>query len=383
MGTHTCRLSLLLTVLQAYGAQEESQLSLCWMYVSAAKTMCQTLGYHRESSYRNDTPEVAQSKRHAFYGLYAIDKNLSLVLGRSSNFNDNDIDAEPFMLSSDPGQWPWDVYTHICYRFARIQGDTYDQLYSASATKHSQYKRSCFVEELSARIINLREELQLLDPSGAYYSEVLQMAKESADFIVYAVLSVVYRAETRFYDTVEISSRCYDASRKSLESHLQCSIGLRTCSIYQKIGYVKNTLLIPSFTPYLVVFTHAIATANDRDLKLLEDTVESLAYFQDCSPGSSRLYFICKSFLNTAETLIASRKSFNGLEQHEDGSLVFTTKPIATASDRQTVCHEIPAAWNGSVFPGAAGTEGSLDLDTFSFWTNWLGSTESVADVLR
>jgi hypothetical protein len=129
-------------------------------------------------------------------------------------------------------------------------------------------------------------------------------------------------------------------------------------------------LLIPSFTPYLVVFTHAIATANDRDLKLLEDTVESLAYFQDCSPGSSRLYFICKSFLNTAETLIASRKSFNGLEQHEDGSLVFTTKPS-------------PAAWNGSVFPGAAGTEGSLDLDTFSFWTNWLGSTESVADVLR
>jgi hypothetical protein len=162
MGTHTCRLSLLLTVLQAYGAQEESQLSLCWMYVSAAQTMCQTLGYHRESSYRNDTPEVAQSKRHAFYGLYAIDKNLSLVLGRSSNFNDNDIDAEPFMLSSDPGQWPWDVYTHICYRFARIQGDTYDQLYSASATKHSQYKRSCFVEELSARIINLREELQLV-----------------------------------------------------------------------------------------------------------------------------------------------------------------------------------------------------------------------------
>jgi hypothetical protein len=121
--------------------------------------MCQTLGYHRESSYRNDTPEVAQSKRHAFYGLYAIDKNLSLVLGRSSNFNDNDTDAEPFSLSPDPGQWPWDVYTHICYWFARIQGDTYDQLYSASATKHSQYKRSYFVEELSARIINLREEL--------------------------------------------------------------------------------------------------------------------------------------------------------------------------------------------------------------------------------
>lgn len=63
--------------------------------------------------------------------------------------------------------------------------------------------------------------------------------------------------------------------------------------------------------------------------------------------------------------------------------MVFTTKPIATALDRQTLCHEMPAAWNGSVFPGAAGTEGSLDLDTFSFWTNWLGSTESVADVLR
>lgn len=151
---------VLTTMLQAYRAQEESEPSLCRIYVSTARTMCQTLGYHRESSYRNDTPEVAQSKRHVFYSLYTIDKNLSLVLGQSSNFNDNDIDAEPFTVSTNPRQWPWDLYTHICYRFAKIQGDIYNDLYSASATKHSQHKRLCYVDELSTRINNLRDELQ-------------------------------------------------------------------------------------------------------------------------------------------------------------------------------------------------------------------------------
>jgi hypothetical protein len=126
-------------------------------------------------------------------------------------------------------------------------------------------------------------------------------------------------------------------------------------------------------------------------LKLLKDTVASLASLQACSPGSYRLYCICKSFLNTAEKLIASRKSFDGLEQHEDGSLVFTTRPDTTASDRQMACHETPATWSGSSLFNAtadssfsaAGGEGSFDLDTLNFWTEWLGSTESFGEALR
>jgi hypothetical protein len=89
--------------------------------------------------------------------------------------------------------------------------------------------------------------------------------------------------------------------------------------------------------------------------------------------------------------LIASRKSFDGLEQHEDGSLVFTTKPDTIASDRQVDCYGTPVTWNGSpLFSttaalsfNAAGGEGNFDLDTVNFWTNWMGSTESFGDALR
>ncbi|KAF5267249.1 hypothetical protein FOXYS1_1882 [Fusarium oxysporum] len=356
-----------------------------------SQIMCQTLGYHRESAYHNDTLETSQAKRHAFYSLYIIDKNLSLVLGRTSNFNDNDIDAQPFAFSTNPKQWPWDFYTHIIIRFAKIQGDVYDKLYSASAANLSQHERSCFIEELSMRIISLREELRPLETSGAYYSDILQMAMESADFVSYAVLTVVYRAERGFANSVEISSRCYDAAKRSLESHLKCCTSLEPRSIYQQIDYVKNTLLYPSFTPYLIVFTQAIAKTDNVDFVLLQDTVNSLARLQDLSPGSRRLYHVCRSFLNTAEVIMRSRKSVDGLEQHEDGSLVFTKKPVATVSGGQVINERLPTTWGDFARFGAtttlsstaAGSQGVSNLDTLQFWSGWLGSTQSVTDALH
>ncbi|KAF5229158.1 hypothetical protein FANTH_14296 [Fusarium anthophilum] len=366
-------------------AQDQSRLWLAWTYVSMGQTMCQTLGYHRESTYQNDTLEASQSKRHAFYSLYVIDKNLSLVLGRSSNFNDNDIDAEPFSISANPKQRPWDLYTHIIIRFAKIQGEVYDKLYSASTAKYSQHERSHITQELAMRITSLREELQSLKASDAYYSDVLQMAMESADFITYAVLTVVYRAELGFVDSVEISSRCYDAAKFSLESHLKCFTSLESRSIYQQMDYVKNTLLYPSFTPYVIVFTHAIATSDEIGIALLQDTVKSLARLQDLSPGSRRLYEVCRSFLNAAETIIGSQRRVDGLEQNEIGSLIFTKNPCETRPYGLGLNAGLPATWSGDASFGtvASGSYNGSNSDTLQFWSSWLGSTQSITDALQ
>ncbi|KAJ4148689.1 hypothetical protein NW765_017556 [Fusarium oxysporum] len=366
-------------------AQDESRLWLAWTYVSMGQTMCQTLGYHRESTYRNDTAEASQSKRHAFYSLYVIDKNLSLVLGRTSNFNDNDIDAQPFAISTHPKQWPWDFYTHITIRFAKIQGDVYDKLYSASATKYSQHERSHITQELAMRIMSLREELQSLKTSDAYYSDVLQMAMESADFVTYAVLTVVYRAELGFANSVEISSRCYDAAKRSLESHLKCCTSLESRSIYQQMDYVKNTLLYPSFTPYVIVFTHAIATSDNIGIVLLQDTVKSLGRLQDLSPGSRRLHHICRSFLNAAEAIIGSQKGIDGLEQHKDGSLVYTKNAFAAGPDGPAINEGLLPAWGDFASFGtvASSSYDGSNSDMLQFWSGWLGSTQSITDALQ
>ena len=61
-----------------------------------------------------------------------LDKNLSLNLGRGSNFNDSDIDAEFFTPSTHPQQRPWDLMSLDTILFARLQGQVYERLYSAS-----------------------------------------------------------------------------------------------------------------------------------------------------------------------------------------------------------------------------------------------------------
>jgi len=102
---------------------------------------------------------------------------ISLVLGRASNFNDNDINVSPFALSMNSKQRPWDLYAHITIHFAKIQGEIYDKIYSTSAIKHSQHERSCLVEQLSARITSVQEELQLV-LSFQYISENLVLTSK-------------------------------------------------------------------------------------------------------------------------------------------------------------------------------------------------------------
>ncbi|KAG9857421.1 putative C6 transcription factor, partial [Aureobasidium melanogenum] len=143
----------------AIKAQEECKLSLSWTFLSAAATMCHTLGFHRKSSLAHEDQETADIKRHLFWQLYMLDKNLSLNLGRGSNFPDADIDAEFYTPSTNPAQRPWDLMSLATILFAKLQGQVYDKLYSASAMNSSLEERSRVVDELSSQVNALRNQL--------------------------------------------------------------------------------------------------------------------------------------------------------------------------------------------------------------------------------
>jgi hypothetical protein len=119
--------------------------------------MCQTLGFHRESFLCNDPPALAEAKRHAFWMLYSMDKNLSLSLGRTSHFKDDDIDCRIFDISDNPQQAPWDRGNREYVSFARLQGRVYERLYSAKAMRQSAEERTKAVDELAAALLDLRE----------------------------------------------------------------------------------------------------------------------------------------------------------------------------------------------------------------------------------
>ncbi|KAF5864555.1 hypothetical protein ETB97_007387 [Aspergillus alliaceus] len=356
-----------------FKAQEEFDIQRCWTYLSLAFNMCQTIGLHRNSTTKDDPFTLAETKRHVFWLLYTIDKNISLNLGFTSHFQDHDIDADFFTPSEHQQYRPWDLMTLVTAEFATIQGRVYDELYSISASRASDEKRLSSIEKLSMDLIAVRDKLLAIDVSTGLYAESLHGMAACADFITYSVLTVIYRAETRPRNAMAISSRCYEAATLALHSHLKCFTYFRGRQTHKQIEYVHWILLYPSFAPFVIVFTHAITTANNADLTLLQETVKSLDLIKGLSRGSTHLYTICEAFARAAQVLVESQQTLMGLEQHQDGSLVI---PTTTDGPANISLPNVP--WPEDTFDSAMSQE-----DISMFLNDFIGANRSVMNILN
>lgn len=72
-------------------------------------------------------------------------------------------------------------------------------------------------------------------------------------------------------------------------------------------GDLNRVLDCSSFTPFIVVFLHAIATTSMEDVQLLNDVVELLKRARGASRGSQRLYQICAAFVQLARGIVETR----------------------------------------------------------------------------
>jgi hypothetical protein len=133
-------------------AQGDARPSLCWTLVSSGARLCQSLGYHREAEVARGTVELADAKRHVFWMLYMIDKVMSLNLGRASSFPDHDIDVEIFAPKRDPRFSAWDKVLIAFIELCKLQGQMYDELYSARARRELPEVRSRMIEERAASL---------------------------------------------------------------------------------------------------------------------------------------------------------------------------------------------------------------------------------------
>lgn len=149
---------------QIIKAQEEFDVQRCWTYLSIAFNMCQTMGMHRNATSLSNPFPLADSKRHAFWSLYTIDKNVSLNIGVTSHFQDHDIDANLYTPSADHRQHSWDLINLITVEFAAIQGKVYDQLYSISAARTSEEEKLTRIHALSVDLMAVRNKLLEVPP---------------------------------------------------------------------------------------------------------------------------------------------------------------------------------------------------------------------------
>ena len=194
----------------------------------------------------------------------------------------------------------------------------------------------------------------------------------AADAMAYTTLTTIYRAQTNPATGTEISSECFAYAKMALESHVRYTTELVPESDWAKESYVTWILLCLSFTPYIIHFTWTISTLDAHDLGLLEQVVAMLDRFKNISKGSRRLHNVCSAFFETAKVLVQTQHSLSGIQQHDDGSLLFTD-----AMENPTVPPN--PDWNAwsQAFPSM-----DRNTDMSMFLNNWLGDGRPVMDML-
>lgn len=101
-------------------------------------------------------PKQEDSTRRLFWTIYVFDKKISFLLGRSSHMQDSEIDAEPPAASTDSNLQLWDELFLIGITLARIQGEIYTTLCSATGMKNSASERSADIRRLHVDLLQLR-----------------------------------------------------------------------------------------------------------------------------------------------------------------------------------------------------------------------------------
>ncbi|TVY31773.1 putative transcriptional regulatory protein [Lachnellula subtilissima] len=307
----------------AMKAQGDARPSLCWTLVSTGARLCQSLGYHRESEVARGPPDLADAKRHVFWMLYMIDKVMSLNLGRASSFPDYDIDVEVFSPNPNPRFWAWDKVLMSFIELCKLQGQMYDELYSARARCQPPEMRSRLIQERSASLFAWHVSLKKIDTQHAQDQNDLNLLISWSDFFYYYILTLLYGAKTSQEAATHISSQRYKAASLGLQCHVQNYAKLSSTEVPSMRVYSGWILLFSSFAPFLVVFTHSIASHSQADVDLLRQVLRTLEAGRSISAATNRLYEMCKVFLRFATAFVQSRQDCFGSYNQEEDSFTF------------------------------------------------------------
>ncbi|GKU01982.1 hypothetical protein FLAG1_03094 [Fusarium langsethiae] len=286
-------------LLGAFYAIEISKPSLSWTLSCKASELCQTLGYHRISTMKNDKPREAQRKQFLFWNTYFIDKSLSLRLGRASTIQDWDVTVP--MLSENPANaTPLSPFISLWIATARCQGHIYELLYSPGSMEESDDVRRLRSQKLvyelqdigrRSRELAKNREREVKTKLGEYFIEFIII---SDDVLRLSLLTLIYRATPAPSGSqVTFITECIDAARATLQRHQDCMDLLGRDNALYFPSYVHWTLLFAPFIPFIVVFCQAIETQDQSDLARLHNfctSVETTITLSDAAAKMHRLF---------------------------------------------------------------------------------------------
>ncbi|GAM37795.1 hypothetical protein TCE0_033r08019 [Talaromyces pinophilus] len=300
-----------------------SQPSLCWALVSTAARLCQTLGYHRSVGSPGDNQLDTNLKKRMFWFTYILDKCLSLRMGHSSIMQDFDITLPLSDLSADSQMTMWDIMYHQWIKIGYFQGRIYEELYSPRALSEPAADRTQRAKQLTADMqLWYQESQNQLDPSRAYNPLYYAAAASSSEIMYYGLSTLAYRAVPPgpLDSSTIFSNECIGMAREALRAHQRNTERYKHTNSYIWHGYISWVLINCPFTPFMVLFCHAIATANLSDLKCLGDFVSSLQTSGETVEAAEKLRRLCHVFHRVAELYIQTKTKHQHQYQYDDSN---------------------------------------------------------------
>ncbi|KAL3446140.1 hypothetical protein BJX65DRAFT_296580 [Aspergillus insuetus] len=321
--------TILALLFGAFYAIELSKPSLSWTLSAKGSELCQTLGYHKLASVKNDKQEDFQYKQFLFWSIYFIDKSLSLRLGRPSTIPDWDITV-PRPSTNDSHSEPVLAYFVLSIETARCQGNIYEMLYSPnSMTQPDQVKQSR-VEALVSDLRNL--EAKTWETNTKWLEEAKQSGEDLINFFYISenvlrlsLLTLVHRAAPPVPGSVTtFNYSCIAAARATLDKHEECIGFMQKSAVSYLATYMHWTLLFTPFIPFIVIFCHVIETQDEADLARLQAFVTSIQSASSISGPAAKLHRLFQVLCRIAMGYAKFRFSATPLDGWQDSSKIDT-----------------------------------------------------------
>lgn len=219
----------------------------------------------------------------------------------------------------------------------------------------------------------------------AYLPTFFFLVYGAFDVVYYSVVTTMHRAAAPSSTSVEITSACYEAAKKSLQAHLHFFPAFKSYGDVEILAsYVAWILLYCSWTPLIVVFLHAIASSSTDDVKLLEETEESLEPLKHLNQQSGQVYSLCKIFAKLAKAYVEQHSTFPGTYNSQEDMVVMPHTDMQGREQNYMalmphgVAFQPPMAVPEFQAPAFDGSE----MDGMSmFLGNWLGGQQPVANL--
>lgn len=124
----------------------------------------------------------------------------------------------------------------------------------------------------------------------------------------YTNLTMLYRAIPPQLGESSLSPECLQVARLALEQH---QVARKLKNSFEKVmwsQYLAWTILYAPFTPFLVIFSNVLATANTDDLARLHDFVDSISD-SDFSNGARKMHHVCEMFYRIAKLYVLAKQA--------------------------------------------------------------------------